>query len=48
MDYLTIKSVVAIDLEKTNDRSLAKVRGTVMKQPRLIFDNRIDEFVSND
>ena len=28
MVYLTIKSVVAIDLDKTNDRSLAKVCGT--------------------
>ena len=39
MDYLTIEHGLDIDLEKTNDRSLAKVRGTVMKQPRLIFDN---------
>ena len=39
MDYLTIEHVVDIDLGKANDRSLAKVRGTLMKQPRLIFDN---------
>ena len=39
MDYLPIEHVVDSDLEKANDRSLAKVRGTLMKQPRLIFDN---------
>ena len=31
--------MVDVDLEEANDRSLAKVRGAVMKQPRLIFDN---------
>ena len=39
MNYLTIEHVVDSDLERANDRSLAKVHGTVMKQPRLIFDN---------
>ena len=39
MDSLTIGSVVDIDLKKANDRSFAKVRGTVMKEPHLIFDN---------
>ena len=39
MTYLAIGRVVDVDLEEANDRSLAKVRGAVMKQPRLIFDN---------
>ena len=39
MAYLAIGNEVDIDLGDANDRSLAKVRGAVMKQTRLIFDN---------
>ena len=39
MAYLAIGNEVDIDLEDANDRSLVKVRGAVMKQTRLIFDN---------
>ena len=39
MAYLAIRNEVDIDLGDSNDRSLAKVRGAVMKQTRLIFDN---------
>ena len=41
MAYLAIGNEVDIDFDlgDANDRSLAKVRGAVMKQTRLIFDN---------
>ena len=41
MAYLAIDNGVSVDLEESNDRSLARVRRAITKNPHtdLIFDN---------
>ena len=39
MAYRATCASIVMLLGNTNDRSLAKVRGALMKQSRLIFDN---------
>ena len=39
MAYSALNDSVEVELEKSNDRSLARVRGVFIKHPRLIFDN---------